>query len=247
MIQAVVTKGKGVDLDRARRIAERFETQVTTTIPEDTSAMYFLMDKGGLSFVAGGQELRGDFTRLLSRVTGGHLQHEILLKAAKSSGMEEGMRAVDCTAGMGEDSFILAAGGYSVELFEHNPITATLLSDALIRAKNHGQLKEIARRMTLKEGDSKELLSQLSYVPDVIYLDPMFPEKKKSAETKKKLQILHQIENPCGDEEELIQKALLVGAKKIIIKRPPDGPYLAGITPSYSVTRKAVRFDCLIP
>ena len=33
---------------------------------------------------------------------------------------------------------------------------------------------------------------------------------------------------------------------KIIIKRPPDGPYLAGIKPSYSVTRKAVRFDCIV-
>ena len=100
--------------------------------------------------------------------------------------------------------------------------------------------------MNLKKGDSKELLKELDYKPELIYLDPMFPEKKKSAESKKKLQILHRIETPCSDENELVQAAIEANPKKIVIKRPPDGPYLAGLTPSYSVTRKAVRYDCLV-
>lgn len=242
MIDAVVIKGKKVDIDRARRLAEKFGTEVVDAIPESKDARFFLMDKTGLSFMAKGQELKGDFSRLLSRVTGGHLQHEILLKAADRLG---NMKAVDATAGMGEDSFILAAGGYDVELFEHNPITAAVLSDALLRARNTPELKDIAKRMKLAEGDSKELLKKLSYNPDIIYLDPMFPEKKKSAETKKKLQMLHQIELPCEDEEELVKAAIEAKPKRIIIKRPPDGDNLAGIKPTFFITRKAVRFDCI--
>lgn len=235
-------------MDRARRLAEKFGTEVTDKIPDDKHAMYFLFDKTGLSFIAGKQELKGDLSRMLKRVTGGHLAHEIILKAAKqNTEAEQGtLRAVDCTAGLGEDSFLLAAGGYQVELFEHNPVTAALLHDALIRARKNPEMQEIAKRMTLREGDSKELLASLTYEPDLIYLDPMFPEKKKSAETKKKLQVLHKIETPCADENELIQAAIDAKPKKIVIKRPPEGPYLAGMTPTYSVTRKAVRFDCIV-
>jgi len=244
MIEAVVVQGKKVDTDKAKRIAARFSCQVENHVPEDKNAMFFLMDKTGLSFIAGGQVLKGDFSRLLPRVTGGHLQHEVLLKVAGSG---EGKKAVDATAGLGEDSFILAAGGYSVEMFEHNPVTATLLADALIRGNNDPKLRDITRRMTVKEGDSKELMMGLSYTPDIMYLDPMFPEKKKSAETKKKLQVLHRIELPCADEVELLESAIKVKPGKIIIKRPPGCEYLAGIRPTYQVERKAVRFDCIVP
>lgn len=243
MIETIVVQGKKVDTDRARRIAERFECEVTNEIPNNKDAMYFVMDKTGISFVARGQVLKGDFTRLLNRVTGGHLQHEILLKVA---GDGQGLRAVDATAGLGEDSFILAAGGFDVELFEHNPVTATLLKDALVRGNNDPKLRDITRKMVLKEGDSKELMQSLSYVPDIIYLDPMFPEKKKSAETKKKLQVLHKIELPCSDEVELLETAMTVKPGKIIIKRPPGCENLAGVKPTYVVERKAVRFDCIV-
>ena len=243
MIQALVLQGKKVDTDRAKRIAERFQCELVSECPKDEKARFLLMDKTGISFVAEGQVLKGDFTRLLNRVTKGHLQHEILLKVA---GKGDNLKAVDATAGLGEDSFILAAGGFMVEMFEHNPITATLLADALLRAKNDPTTKEIARRMSLSEGDSKELMQKLSYTPEVIYLDPMFPEKKKSAETKKKLQVLHRIELPCADEVELLETAMAVKPGKIIIKRPPGCEYLAGVKPTYVVERKAVRFDCIV-
>lgn len=245
MIDAVCVQGKKVDMDQAKRLAARFEVDLMEKLPEDKFAKYLLIDKTGITFVAGKQSLKGDFNRMLNRVTGGHLPHEILLKAAKPTG-EPGEKGIDATAGLGEDAFILAACGYEMELFEHNPVTAVLLNDALIRARKDPSLKDIAKRMTLKQGDSKELLSQVSYTPDIIYLDPMFPEKKKSAETKKKLQVLHQIESPCSDEIELVQAAMEVRPKKIIIKRPPDCEYLAGVEPTYSVTRKAVRFDCIV-
>lgn len=246
-VDCLVIQGRKVDRDRAARIAGDFNVNVVNDIPQDKWAKYFLMDKNGLSYVSGKQELKVDWTNLLSRVTGGHLQHEILLKAAKPE-TDNGKkpRAVDATAGLGEDSFILAAMGYEVEMFEHNPITAALLYDGLLRARNDSKLQDVARHMTFTKGESADLLRGLCYEPDVIYLDPMYPEKKKKAESKKKMQVLHQIEPPCQDEIDLMDAARGANPTKIVIKRPPEADYLAGITPTYSVERKAVRYDCLV-
>ena len=66
----------------------------------------------------------------------------------------EHLKAIDATAGMGEDGFLLAAYGYEVTLYEQNPVIAALLKDALRRARKHPVLKDIASRMKLVEGDS---------------------------------------------------------------------------------------------
>ncbi len=240
LIDAVVILGKKVDTDRAKKIARDFSAPLVCDVPKDKNSRYFIIDKTGISFVSGGKTLKGDFSLMLKRVSGGHLAHEIILKAAKP---EKDERAVDFTAGLGEDSFILAAAGYRVEMYEHNPITAVLLKDALIRAKKDPKLKEIAERMSLSQGDSKELIGKIGYLPDLIYLDPMFPEKKKNAETKNKMQVLHTIEKPCEDEKELMEAAFSAKPKKIVVKRPPESSFLAGIEPTYSVERKAVRYD----
>ena len=82
--------------------------------------------------------------------------------------------------------------------------------------------------------------------PDVILLDPMFPERQKSSLVRKKLQVLQKLEMPCLDEYEMIITAMAASPRKLIIKRPLKGPYLADIKPDYSLTGKAVRFDCFI-
>ena len=63
----------------------------------------------------------------------------------------------------------------------------------------------------------------------------------------KKFQLLHHLEAPCTDEEGLLRAAIACGPRKVVIKRPAKGPYLAGIKPSYSIDGKAVRYDCIIP
>ncbi|MCC6095193.1 MAG: class I SAM-dependent methyltransferase [Eubacterium sp.] len=82
--------------------------------------------------------------------------------------------------------------------------------------------------------------------PDVIYLDPMFPERQKNALVKKKFQLLHQLETPCRNEEELLQAALKVHPFKVVVKRPRKGPDLAGMKPGYSIPGKAIRYDCFV-
>ena len=82
--------------------------------------------------------------------------------------------------------------------------------------------------------------------PDIILLDPMFPERQKSGLVKKKFQLIHNLECPCNDEKEMLEAAMAAEPKKIIIKRPLKGPYLAGVKPSYSLTGKSIRYDCII-
>ena len=85
-------------------------------------------------------------------------------------------------------------------------------------------------------------------VPDLIYLDPMFPQRRKSGLIGKKLQLLQKLEQPCSAQEEadLLDAAMAVHPRRIVIKRPLKGPYLNGKKPHYSLEGKAIRYDCFV-
>ena len=206
-----------------------------------------LRDDGqGLALAGDGMVLRADFTRLLPRLRPDRLGRELLVRAARVRGAEA-LTAVDATAGLGEDSLLLAAAGFTVTMFEKDPVIAALLRDALEHAANDSQLTEVVARMTLVEGDSVTGLCSLDFTPDVVFLDPMFPERTKSAAVKKKFQLLHRLERPCNNEDELLDAALAARPRKVVIKRPPKGPWLAGAKPSHSLAGKAVRYDVIVP
>ena len=203
-------------------------------------------DAEGLALVGDGMMLRADFTRLLPRLRPDRLGRELLVRAARVRGVE-GPTAIDATAGLGEDSLLLAAAGFRVTMFEKDPVIAELLRDALERASATAELAGVVARMELVEGDSVAGLRGLGFSPDVVFLDPMFPERTKSAAVKKKFQLLHHLERPCDNEDELLAAALAVRPRKVVIKRPPKGPYLAGAKPSHSLAGKAVRYDVIVP
>ena len=202
-------------------------------------------DSKGVSLSGLGLTYQGDFAEtMMHRVTNGRLQHEMLVKAASSE--KEGRKAIDATAGMGEDAFLLAAQGYEVTLYEQNPVVAALLKDAIRRAKKNQILKDIAGRMKVVEADSVESMSKLLDPVDVIYLDPMFPARQKSSLINKKLQLIQKLEPPCSEETDLFDAALKVGPSRIIVKRPLKSEYLAGREPSYTLKGKAIRYDCYV-
>lgn len=200
----------------------------------------------GLALAGDGMELTCDLARLLPRLRPDRLGRELLVRAARVRGVAA-PTAVDATAGLGEDSLLLAAAGFTVTMYEKDPVIAALLQDALERAANEPQLSAIVERMTLVEGDSVAALRAMGAAPDVVFLDPMFPERTKSAAVKKKFQLLHRLERPCEDERELLDAALAAGPRKVVIKRPPKGPCLAGVKPSHAVAGKAVRYDVIVP
>ena len=201
----------------------------------------------GLALVEGELSMRGDFTRMLSRVNPNKVHQELLVKAAKIKGTPtEELLAVDATAGLGEDSLLLAAAGFRVIMFERDETIAALLEDALARAAADPRLAGLVARMELRKEDSIAALNSGKLAPDVVLLDPMFPARTKSASVKKKFQLIHGLEAPCENEEALLAAAEAAGPRKIVIKRPPKGPHLAGRKPAYSLTGKAVRYDCLV-
>ena len=216
--------------------------------PETTLAagLELRRDADGLALAGGGMVLRADFSALLPRLRPDRLGRELLVRAARVRGVEA-PTAVDATAGLGEDSLLLAAAGFTVTMFEKDPVIAALLRGALERAAANPELAPVAARMTLVEGDSVAGLRDLGFSPDVVFLDPMFPERTKSAAVKKKFQLLHHLERPCDNEAELLGAALTAHPRKVVIKRPPRGPLLAGAKPSYQVAGKAVRYDVIVP
>ncbi len=212
----------------------------------DTTRLVTCAD-GSLALERDGLWLRGDLTRMLPRLRPSNLRRELLVRAARVRGTRM-PTAVDATAGLGEDALLLAASGFAVTLFERDQSIAALLRDSLQRAAQDSRLAEAVGRMQLVEGDAKEGLATLSTPPDVVYLDPMFPAKRKDAATNKKLQLLRSLERPCTEEEAgaLLHAALAAGPRKVVIKRPARGAHLADVRPSHSLMGKLVRYDCIV-
>ena len=226
-----------------KALAESFANKTGAIFSDkEGSGLSVLFDSKGVSLTGYGLTYQGDFNNMVRRVTDGRLLHEMIAKAVKTD--KKGLTAVDATAGMGEDSLLIAACGYDVTLHEQNPVVALLLKDAVRRAKKIPELKAIASRMHVVEGNSIELLSNRLDPVDVIYLDPMFPERQKSSLINKKLQLIQKMEAPCSEEDELFDAAIKAGPSKIIVKRPLKAPYLAGRKPNYSLEGKAIRYDC---
>ncbi len=233
--------------DRILELAQQLDVNVEFDEPLDEGESMLFLSETGLSLFYGGLTLQGDFVKLLPRLRTNVLNAELLVRAARLKDMSGAPRAIDATAGLGEDALLLAAAGFTVELYERNPVTAALLRDTLRRAAQTPALAQTVARMSFAGFDSIEALLETELSPDVVYLDPMFPLRRKSGLIKKKFQVMHDVECPCSDEQELMRAALAAHPKKIVVKRPIKGAYLASVKPSYSITGGVIRYDCILP
>lgn len=215
----------------------------TLVLPE---GLFLTETDEGLTLTDGNLTMSGDFTKMLPRLKQSNLERELLVKTARIKGIDHVPVVVDATAGMGEDSLLLAAAGFKVKLFEYDQVIAALLQDTLKRSIDIAELSEAVSRMEFVSGDSIQGMKNMTDAVDVVYLDPMFPERQKSGLIKKKFQLLQQLERPCSDEDALLEAAMSLHPKKIVIKRPLKGPFLAGKKPSYSTSGKAIRYDCIV-
>lgn len=169
---------------------------------------------------------------------------------AKAIGLKNGATptVIDATAGFGRDAFVLANLGCELTLVERNPLIATLLSDALIRALNNPDLIAIISRMKLVNQDSLGYLQQLKSdeFPDVIYMDPMYPSREKTALVKKDMRLLHQLAGPDTDSEQLLTSARSIAKKRVVVKRPKAAPFIANQKPSTHIESKNTRYDVYV-
>jgi len=169
------------------------------------------------------------------RLRGG--KKELLLKAV---GAKVGLQVSDWTAGLGTDSLLLATAGCEVTLYERSPVLWLLLSQALKRAKDHSELESVLSRMTLIKGDAGQ---HNGASPDVIYLDPMFPTRKKTARVNGHMQYLQQFLGEDRDADKLVQLAQQAGAKRVVVKRPASAPQDDA---TFTLAAKANRFDVYV-
>ena len=172
-------------------------------------------------------------------------QPEAILKALGAR-HGESLQIVDATAGWGLDAFVLASAGHRIDLIERSVILHALLQDGLRRAAASSDegLAVIADRMTLHLGESSlKLQGWGASLPDVIYLDPMFPERRKSAKVKKNMYLLQQILHDELPTEALLRDALSLARRRVVVKRPAHAGFLEDIKPSFQLTGKSSRFD----
>jgi len=163
---------------------------------------------------------------------------------AKAVGVKPRLQVIDCTAGLGRDSFLLASLGCDVVMFERSKVLALLLEDAISRALANEQLAEIAGRIRLVHGDAIQLLGCQTNTPQVIFIDPMFPTRKKSAQVKGEMQILQRFVGKDEDASTLVRCAMATGSKRVVLKRPIAAT--DDFEPSFSLKEKSSRFDIFL-
>lgn len=153
------------------------------------------------------------------------------------------LSVLDLTAGLGRDAFVLAILGCHVVMCERSPMIYALLQDGMHRAQKESWFRDL--HLQLKECDGLTYLSQLTpdHFPDVIYIDPMFPEKTKSALVKKEMRMLRDVVGDDTDAEKLLNAALCVAKKRVVVKRAKLAPTLTDKKPSVVYEGKSSRFD----
>jgi 16S rRNA (guanine1516-N2)-methyltransferase len=165
---------------------------------------------------------------------------------AKAVGVQPGVRprVLDATAGLGRDGFVLASLGCAVTLIERQPLIAALLEDGLARARGDREVGPIVAQMQLLTGNAIELMDAWEgEPPQVIYLDPMFPHRDKSALVKKEMRLFRPFVGDDLDAPALLAAALALASHRVVVKRPRKAPIIAGATPGYALEGKSSRYD----
>ena len=176
------------------------------------------------------------------RIAGGRRQ-----PLARACGLhrERTQRLLDATAGLGRDAVVLAGLGCTVTLLERNAVIAALLRDGLQRAARDPAIGTwLNSRVCLQEQDALHFLQvQAAHAYDVIYLDPMYPSRDKTALAKKEMRALRAIAGDDEDASRLLSAALEHADKRVVVKRPPWGEPLSGPVPDHQVEGNRARYD----
>ncbi|MFT4826485.1 MAG: 16S rRNA (guanine1516-N2)-methyltransferase [Halioglobus sp.] len=177
-------------------------------------------------------------------------QNEMLGRAV-GAGKKARLQVLDATAGLGRDSFVMADLGCCVSLCERQPIIGELLADGLRAARQASDewLRSVSQRIEIFPGDARELDSTLLQTIEVIYLDPMFPARNKSASVKKEMALFQSLLDETeseSDADDLLQWSLEQDVARVVVKRPAKAPNLAERTPAHTIAGKSVRYDVYV-
>ena len=183
---------------------------------------------------------------------------EMVVRAVRGRrSVHDAGHVVDATAGLGTDAAALARAGLRVTMIEREPVVAALLEDALARLSRSGDPEAVAAasRLRLLRGDAVAVLGRLDGRPDVVYLDPMYPDLGGGAKgrgmrwlralTASRAPVREEACTP-GDDAALLEAARRSALRRVVCKRPMKAPPLApGV--SGSVRGRTTRFDLYGP
>lgn len=240
-----------VDSDAAKKVAQKWQF---TYIGDAASANKYPQLKFLLQFNQQALELikldepklggiKVDFVEGASahrRKFGGGRGQDI----AKAIGLKHGFapHVLDATAGLGRDAFVLASLDCQVTLMERMPVVAALLDDGLARGKLSNEVGDIVSRMQLISASAIDDMPLARQV-DVVYLDPMYPHREKSAAVKKEMRVFQALVGEDLDADALLAPALNLAQYRVVVKRPSYAPPLNEQQPNTSIKMKKNRFD----
>ena len=238
----------------AQQLAERLQLPFSTVDAPIPAFFALQLGPDGLQFIDLGPDAPGP---LRIDFTGGAVAHRRQFGGgsgqmiAKAVGIQPGIRPriLDATAGLGRDAFVLASLGCELTLLERQPIIAALLADGLARAADDPEVGAIVARMHLQPADAIATLRALAASaepatrPQVIYLDPMFPQRDKSALVKKEMRLFKPLAGNDDDAPELLAAALALASHRVVVKRPRKAPAVAGPAPGHCLEGSSSRFD----
>ena len=236
----------GTHPERARGISERFGIPLAATTG-DPRPRWRLVDTGDrIELHDTSNPKRGpvwvDFAGADTRTGAGNLSRKQPLPRAIGAKSET---VLDATAGFGGDAALLAMMGFEVLAVERAPVVAVLLEDGLARSLLDPEARgALGDRLRVQWSQAADVLEQQGPF-DTVYLDPMFPpRRKRSALPKKNLQFLRELLGPDPDVADLLARAR-ERCHRVVVKRPADaGPIAADV--SLAQAGKLVRYDVYI-
>lgn len=238
----------------AEALATRLGATFLGVVPArqiDSAPLVLFLDENGLSLQATGRKAPGPVrSEFVSGKAGYRLAHgggtgQLIAKAIGLKRTSQTLHILDATAGLGQDAFVLAGLGHQVTLLERSPVIHALLEDGLARAAADASTAAVASRMTLIHADSIRWLQARAGQPvaDVVYLDPMFPHRDKSAQVKKEMQLFRPVVGDDPDAADLLQAALACARYRVVVKRSRRAPAIEGDAPALKLEGKSSRYD----
>jgi 16S rRNA (guanine1516-N2)-methyltransferase len=242
---AVLYEGQN-DILPYQLLAERLGIPLYKVVDAYTSQNYFLNWRDGcLKLVDKNSLIKGVLTVEIEHRQGEQLSWPIAKTGAFAQALGKKTKTVvDATAGWGQDSLAMFRMGFDVLAIERSPVMAELLSDSFKRLRQLAWVQQLNLvPPKLQVGNAIEILKKMEFLPDCVYLDPMFPPKrKKSALAKKSIRVLRDLVGDDIDKEDLFEVALRATGKRVVVKSPDYAEPLGG-KPSESFNGKLLRYD----
>lgn len=242
---AVLFQGLG-DLTNHQQLAERLSVPIYTSVDGRVQELFFLVWRNGALKLIDRELLKKGGVTVDVEPRSGEQRSWPAPKQgplAQAIGRKT-VSVVDATTGWGQDSLALFRMGYQMYCIERSPIMVELLADGFSRLAQVDWVQRLQPTLPrLIFGDAIAELQQLRQSPDCIFLDPMFPPKrKKSALAKKSMAILRDLLGDDGDKQLLFDAAMQTARSRVVVKSPDYAEPLGG-KPDISFQGKLLRYD----